>query len=484
MRRALLIAVLGAGAVTSPALAGDRQLVAALDARLAPTAAASRAAAGGAPGPVQIHYDRARDLQERIRRAGPFSVSCHALGGWAGRYAAAEVAAAEGFDRLDPARARRERARAGVARDRVAAARRVCRPGPPAVNTQEVTLLEPRPFAVSFGDVVAAAPAGVDGAVLYANGVSAGPLGIDGGRARGRIVAPAGRYALEVRFTRGGVPAGSARSTGVWLLPISAGGAVRDPSRDTGLQDALRAEAKRFPGISGIWVHDLASGASAGWNAGARFPAASTVKLGVLGAALRRTGAQPEGSALFHDLQGIAGWSSNLGANRLLRTVGGTGPVQAQLFRLGATTSTYPGPYIVATALPPVDAPDPPPRVSRRLTTAYDLGAVLTTLHQAALGDPATLARSRMTRSQARLGLGLLLSSEQRGDNRGLLSDAVGGSIPMAQKQGWISSARHTAAIVYTAHGPVVVVVLTYRPGITRAAAAALGRAVLTRAGV
>ena len=34
---------------------------------------------------------------------------------------------------------------------------------------------------------------------------------------------------------------------------------------------------------------------------------------------------------------------------------------------------------------------------------------------------------------------------------------------------------RHSAAVVYTPRGPVVVVALTYRPGLTRAAAAAFG---------
>ena len=483
MPRVLLFVATVCGVVAPPALAGDRALLTVLDAGLAPTVSASRAAAGGSPSLVQVHYDRARDLQERVRSAAPFSSSCHALGGWAARYASAEVASAEGFDRLDPGRARRWRSVAQVALVRLQAERRRCVPSAAVAGSAPPPLLDPRPSAASFGDVVAVAPPEADTAVLYANGQAAGSLGIAGGRARGRLVAPAGRYTLEVRFTRAGAPVGVARSAGVWLLPISASGVVREPSRDAALEAAIRTETKRFAGVSAVWVHDLATGAAASWNAGARFPAASTVKLGVLGAAMRRAGAQPEQSAAFHDLQGIAGWSSNLGANRQLRKVGGTAAVQAALFNLGATTSTYPGPYIVATALPPVDAPDPPPRVSRRLTTAYDLGAILATLHQAAVGDADAMARSRLTRNQARLALGLLLDSEQTGDNRGLFRDALGPGVPAAQKQGWISSARHSAAVVYTGHGPVVIVVLTYRPGITRAAAAALGAAIVRRAG-
>jgi hypothetical protein len=51
---------------------------------------------------------------------------------------------------------------------------------------------------------------------------------------------------------------------------------------------------------------------------------------------------------------------------------------------------------------------------------------------------------------------------------------------PAAQKQGWISSARHSAAIVYGKKGPVVVVVLTYREGLSLSSARDLGRRVLS----
>ena len=42
-----------------------------------------------------------------------------------------------------------------------------------------------------------------------------------------------------------------------------------------------------------------------------------------------------------------------------------------------------------------------------------------------------------------------------------------------------LHDARHTAAIVYGARGPCLAVLLTYRPGITRPQAAALGRRVV-----
>jgi beta-lactamase class A len=199
------------------------------------------------------------------------------------------------------------------------------------------------------------------------------------------------------------------------------------------------------------------------------------VKLGLLVEALRRMGPQPEQSVHYHDVAAIAKWSSNLATNRLLRTVAGPSAVQRSLRRMGATSSTFTGGYIVATARTPVDAPDPPPRVSQRVTTARDLGVLMTVLHGAAHGDADALATAGMTKPQARLALGLLVASEARSDNLGLFREAIGPSTVAAQKHGWISSARHSAAVVYTSRGPVVVVALTYRPGVRRSEAAVLG---------
>ncbi len=459
----------------TPALAGDRELVAAVDRGVAPLAGASRAAATGAPSAVQVHYDRARGLQEQIRAALPYSPSCRSRGGWAARYAAAEVAAAEGLDRLQPARARRYRAVAAAARARLARARSSCRSGRAVATVTVPVLIDPRPLAASFGDIAARVPAGADAATLVVDGASAGRLAIAGGIARARLADRTGRADLEVRFTRAGRQVGVARSRGVWLLPGTAVGPVRAADLDAGWQARARTAAAGFDGIAGVWIQDLASGRAAAWNAGALFPAASMVKLGVLVEAVRRMGPRPEGSSLAHDAQALGAWSSNLAANRLLGRIGGSAAAREALRRMGATSSTYTGPYIVATGRPPIDAPRQPPRVSGRVTSAADMAAVMRTIHAAAASDAAALAATGMTGRQARLALGLLLASEPAGDNRGLFRDALGPDTPAAQKHGWISSARHSAAIVYTPRGPVVIVALTYRPSVTRAAAARLG---------
>jgi hypothetical protein len=106
------------------------------------------------------------------------------------------------------------------------------------------------------------------------------------------------------------------------------------------------------------------------------------------------------------------------------------------------------------------------------------MGRVLFQLHAAALGRRAALARTRLTRHEARVALGFLLSSDPSGDNRGLFRATLPG-VPMAQKHGWTTSLRHTAAIVYGPGGPTIVVVLTYRPRLALADALEVARRAL-----
>jgi hypothetical protein len=153
---------------------------------------------------------------------------------------------------------------------------------------------------------------------------------------------------------------------------------------------------------------------------------------------------------------------------------GGAAIVQQTLRRLGATSSTFTGNYRLGTSVS-ADMPRPLPILTYRRTTARDVGRILLELHAAALGRGVSLRRTGLTRHEARVAVGLLLSSDPRGDNLGLLRPAFGRAVPMAQKQGWTTYLRHTAAIVYGRRGPVIVVVLTYRPGLALAEARALG---------
>jgi hypothetical protein len=348
-------------------------------------------------------------------------------------------------------------------------------------------LAAPQPWEAFFGTVTAEAPAGATRARLYVGDRLLVSRPVAGRRARFRVSLPPGRYDVRVRFEQDGRPLRRDESRAVWLLPDSAHTARRVRSRDERLSAQLGRLGRSFPGYAGFWVHDLTTGRTAGWNADASFPAASTVKLGVLVAALDRFGPRPERSAAWPDIRDLAIWSSNLASNRLLVRLGGSEAggvaiVNQTLRRLGATSSTFTGNYRLGTSVAS-DTPRPLPILTYRRTTARDLGRILLELHAAALGNGLALRRTGLTLHEARVALGLLLSSDPRGDNRGLLRPSSGRAVPMAQKHGWTTYLRHTAAIVYGPHGPVIVVVLTYRPELALSAALALGAGVVRLVG-
>jgi hypothetical protein len=303
--------------------------------------------------------------------------------------------------------------------------------------------------------------------------------GISKGRLALSLRLPMGRHDLSVSFCAGPKAQPTRLATvsvpDVWLLS-HAEQAAATPRAESVLLDArLARTARTFPGISAVWYQDLRTGTTGSWNADAIFPAASTVKLGLLIAALHRFGVR---SAASYDLQAMATWSSNLAANRLLDKLtrsetAGSAATQATLARVGATHSTFTGAYRVGTTFNKVATK--PPRISSRVTTARDLGTILYTLHAGALGRPDALARLRLSRSQARLALGLLLSTRAQRDNVGLFRPALG-TTPAAQKQGWFSVVRHTAAIIYAPSGPKIIVLLTYAPDLTLPTAQTYGR--------
>jgi hypothetical protein len=360
--------------------------------------------------------------------------------------------------------------------------------GEPQPETlRRVALTTPQANAVVPGKLVvsARAPAGAAWATI-----AVGPGRLDckqrvefgtGRRlARALAVGP-GRRDVRVGFcaAHGLVATGEAR--GVWVLTASAARPVVHPRADLRAAARLAAVARTFKGFSGVWSRDLATGRTAGANDEARFPAASTVKLGVLVAALRRFGPRAETSVVGYDLEAMVERSSNLATNRLLVRIGGseaTGATAADraLKDMGATSSTFTGPYRIGTSVRAE-----PPHVSGRVTTARDLGRILALVHAGAIrGNPGALRRLGVSWHEAQVALNLMLSSDLGSPaNVGLFRPWLARFTPVAQKNGWIHDARHTAAIVYGRSGPRIVVLLTYRPDLSLGAAQDLGRRVL-----
>jgi hypothetical protein len=348
--------------------------------------------------------------------------------------------------------------------------------GAGSTSTSSVVLSPPSGEAF-FGVVRAAGPVDATRVELRVRGGRRRTARPVAGRAVFRL--PPGRYDLAVRFLARGRIVGRARAAGVWALPNDAQKAVPELGRDARLSAALGALGRSFGGYSGFWVHRLRNGTVAGWNADATFPAASIVKLGLLVAALDRFGAEPADPNVAREIRDLAVWSSNLASNRLLVRLGGSERAGAELvnrvlWRLGARSSTFYGFYRLGTSVA-ADAPRPLPFLPYRRTTAHDMGRVLFQLHAAALGRRRALARTRLSRREARVALALLLSSDPAGDNLGLFRPVLPG-VPMAQKHGWTTSVRHSAAVVYGPRGPTILVVLTYRQPLSLADARELAR--------
>ncbi len=474
---AALAAGLGAGALAPVAICRDAALVRAHRAGY-PAAELAAARASGSDG-VQAAYDAARDLQEALHRSADVSRPCRPLRTALSRYAAGRVLQMEGVNRPSPSdveRGRRAAARAHGAVRRAAPDCRGTGGGRPAPRLP----ISPADGEAFFGPVVARAPAGADAATLRVDGRAAGVAPIRAGRARFALDGPPGRHELSVTFTSAGRPVHVTRTRRAWLLGAHSRHA-RPGSRTSGaLAAALARATARGARFRAAWLQDLTSGAAVGVASEALFPAASTVKLGLMAGALAKLGSGPALSAHDYDLRAIAAWSSNLAANRLLRRLGGAALARDGLRRLDGRRSTFPGGYLVGTQLQPGlpgGAVTPAPaRTSRRVTSVRDLARMLYAVHATAAGAPGSRSRTGLSTRQGRLLLGWLLASEQRGDNRGLYAAGGPPGALIAQKNGWLRSTRLGAAIVYAAHGPVIVVLALHDPaGVSLADARVLG---------
>jgi hypothetical protein len=487
---AVAFAIATGGAVASR---GDDSVRAAIRTFLPRAESAAAVANGGRGGPtaVQAQYNAARDLETALLIAPRISVGCRKAYEAALAYARGEITAAEGVDRLAPAQIDQGTRSAAGALGVLRTSRNTCTSSSSLSAAAWPDLTFPQSNAIVLGPVPVRvrAPAGADRGVVIVDGHHYGTVQPTGPTSRFTISPRPGRHSLAVRFFAGATPLGAARSRDVWVLPFSARYAVPRRAVDARLDADLARIGAGFPGYAAIWVHDLVTGRTAGWNEDARFPAASTVKLGVLLAGLRRLGPRPERSMGGYDLSAMARWSSNLASNRLLvtlggSTAGGTRLAAEALRRAGATSSTFTGEYRVGTSAGHgAGAEDPPPQVSSRVTTARDLGRILYVMHAGALGVAEALRATGLTNHEAQVGLNLLLSSEARGDNMGLFRPVVRRGQIIAQKNGWLSNALHTAGILYESRGPKIVVVLTYRDGrLSRSEASQLARQVLRAA--
>jgi beta-lactamase class A len=243
---------------------------------------------------------------------------------------------------------------------------------------------------------------------------------------------------------------------------------------DAALAQTVRGLARRFPGICGLFVQDLHTGAGAAWNARARFPAASTLKLAIAVELMRQLRGIPgPRTGLGGLLWRMLVYSDDRAANELLAAVGGgsisggSARVNKMMSALGLADSEMYGGYIVEDGL--TRRPIPleifgRPYFIGKYTTAWDMARLERALHLAAGARGALIWRFRgaLTPGDARHLLYLLAHARTLG---GLSSQLRGGGVAVLHKAGWTSKVRHDTGLVYSGRGAFVVTVLTWNGG-------------------
>jgi beta-lactamase class A len=264
-------------------------------------------------------------------------------------------------------------------------------------------------------------------------------------------------------FAQGG--ASSATVGPVFGLPRAAVprgvAAVEDP----GLARTVRALARAHGRTCAVYVQDLQSGRGAAWNARARFPAASTLKLAIAVEALRSwTYVAPGLRAL---LWRMIVYSDNAAANDVETalggsTYGGSARVNSLMRSIGLHDTEMYGGYERTPSgrgRPiPVQVDDQGWLGRGKFTTARDLARLATFVHLAADGRGPLSGRG-FTPGDARYLLWLLAHVVDRGKLDRFLHGAR-----VLHKAGWIGTARHDSGLVYWRGGALVVTVMTYRP--------------------
>jgi hypothetical protein len=242
---------------------------------------------------------------------------------------------------------------------------------------------------------------------------------------------------------------------------------------DARLARTIGALARAFPGTCAVFVQDLRDGAGAAWNARARLPAASTLKLAIAVEVLRALHGKPApGIRADRLLRRMLMYADSRAANQLLAwlggsTSGGSARVNASLRALGLTdTDMYGGyelprsPAVRGRGPIPLRVESQPSFVGKH-TTAWDYGRLLRYLHRATEGKGVLARRFRGSLVPAEARYLLFLLAHTAEPNR-LDRYLRRGAVAVLQKAGWIERARHDGGLVYWPGGAFVAVVMTW----------------------
>lgn len=331
-------------------------------------------------------------------------------------------------------------------------------------------IVAPAPREVSFGLVAGRAPLGTRKIIVHVGRYVAAekPLRgrsfsihvrLTGGPTRIRVTAVDGRNRRSSRVVEP-----------VFGLPDDSDPRLPAPRLDAALDRSLRALVRNHGGTSGIYVQDLRTGRGAAWNAKARFPAGSTLKLAIAVTVLRSLERKPEPYTQVARLLGKMIVSSDNDAANALEvwlagsTSAGSARVNETMRALGLYDSLMYGGYetsrrpAAAAAPIPIRVESQPAFGVGKYTTAADLARLIRSVYLAAAGR-GPLPRLGISGAEARYLLWLLAQVSDRGK----LDRFFGTSPVVMHKAGWITNARHDNGIVAFEGGAFVASVMTWR---------------------
>lgn len=343
---------------------------------------------------------------------------------------------------------------------------------PPAerfTSLAQPVVIAPGPRQASFGDLLVRVDEGTSAVTVTVNGRPVAAGNAVGRFVRLRVSLPQQDATIRV-IARNGAGRRAQTTVGpVFGLPRAAWPAQFRSTEDRRLARRIRVLARSFPGTTAVFVQDLRTGRGAAWNARARFPAASTLKVAVAIEVLRVLPSQPApASQLGRQLRAMIVESDNAASNALLRwlggsTTGGAARVNATMRALSLVDSHLYGGFALGTAAArpiPLRIESQPAFGIGKHTTAWDLARLHHQLHLGAAGRGRLLGlKGSFTAADARHVLYLLAHVRDPGKLDRFMK---GPGVAVLHKAGWITHARHDSGVVYWSGGSFVASVMAW----------------------
>ncbi len=341
---------------------------------------------------------------------------------------------------------------------------------PPAIE-------QPAPRQITYGVVSGRAAPGARRVVVYAGGRVLGARDLRAGSRTGRrfwlrVEPPLGDANIRVTTIGDDGRGSSTVVRDVFVLPAASRPRVVRAREDPVLTRRLNPLVRGFSGTGAYYVQSLTSGGGAAWNARARFPAASTLKLAIAVTALARHTGIPDresyAGGLFHEMITV---SDDRAANEVEvwmagSTTAGSALVNELMRSIGLVDSVMYGGYEInevrrLSGRIPVRTDEQPAFGIGKYTTAWDMTRLWRAVWLASAGiGPLRKAQPGFTPADARYLLWLLAHVR---DSRKLDTSLRGrAGLSVLHKAGWISRARHDTGLVFWPGGVFVAGVMTW----------------------